>query len=220
MHCNIPSPPPVTLTWSGLNYTVGKKQKKKQLLHNLSGYAKPQTMTALMGPSGAGKTTFLDVLAGRKSTGVVTGDVCVNGHPKEQATFCRMSGYVEQSDALSPKITVRESLEFSGTLRLPRTIAVDDRRGLVDRMIEVLQLMDVPHERLKDVSRDVRKRVSIGMELMANPSIVFLDEPTTGLDASGAQVVLLNPPYALSIYPQRDTTRGFGNEVFLSLRTA
>ena len=156
--CSISPPIPVTLAWSELAYTVGKNKQRKQLLYRMYGYAKPRTLTALMGPSGAGKTTLLHVLAGRKNAGTITGRICMNGEPKKHGTFCRLSGYVEQHDALSPKLTVRELLEFSGNLRLPQSTTARDRSGLADRLVAMLQLSAVQHERLKDVSRGERKR--------------------------------------------------------------
>lgn len=86
---------PKSFTWSGLNYTVPIKGGQKQLLNDIWGYVKPGTLTALMGASGAGKTTLLDVLADRKTTGVVTGDIMMDGRKIDQS-FQRGCGYAEQ----------------------------------------------------------------------------------------------------------------------------
>ena len=77
-------PQPAVLAWRDVCYTVRQKKEEKVLLNRVSGIIRPSTITALMGPSGAGKTTLLDVLAGRKTGGKITGDITVNGHPKEQ----------------------------------------------------------------------------------------------------------------------------------------
>lgn len=90
-----------------------------QLLVNVTGTFRPGILTALVGVSGAGKTTLMDVLAGRKTGGTVEGDIYISGHPKKQETFARISGYCEQNDVHSPCLTVYESLLFSAWLRLP-----------------------------------------------------------------------------------------------------
>ena len=92
--------------------------KRLQLLRDITGSFRPGVLTALMGVSGAGKTTLLDVLSGRKSSGIVEGEIKIGGYPKVQDTFARISGYCEQSDVHSPQITVEESVIFSAWLRL------------------------------------------------------------------------------------------------------
>jgi ABC-type multidrug transport system ATPase subunit len=81
-----------------------------------------------MGVSGAGKTTLMDVLSGRKTGGYIEGEVYISGYPKNQATFARMSGYCEQNDIHSPQITVRESLLFSAFLRLPKEVTDREKK--------------------------------------------------------------------------------------------
>ena len=100
----------------------GYRERKLQLLHNITGAFQPGVLSALMGVTGAGKTTLLDVLAGRKTGGVVEGDIRVGGYPKVQQTFARISGYCEQIDIHSPQITVGESIAYSAWLRLPTEI--------------------------------------------------------------------------------------------------
>lgn len=104
----------------------GIPEKRLQLLSKVSGVFTPGVLTALMGSSGAGKTTLMDVLAGRKTGGYIEGDIKISGYPKEQRSFARISGYVEQSDIHSPQVTVIESLWFSSFLRLPKE--VDERQ--------------------------------------------------------------------------------------------
>lgn len=97
----------------------GFNQKTLQLLRDITGAFRPGILTALMGVSGAGKTTLLDVLSGRKTGGIVEGDIRISGYPKVQKTFARISGYCEQTDIHSPHITVEESVMYSAWLRLP-----------------------------------------------------------------------------------------------------
>ena len=100
----------------------GFNQKKLQLLSAITGTFRPGILTALMGVSGAGKTTLMDVLSGRKTGGIIEGDIRIGGYPKVQHTFARISGYCEQNDIHSPNITVEESIVFSAWLRLSTQI--------------------------------------------------------------------------------------------------
>jgi ABC-type multidrug transport system ATPase subunit len=100
----------------------GFMQKKLQLLSDITGAFRPGILTALMGVSGAGKTTLMDVLSGRKTSGTIEGEIRIGGHPKVQDIFARISGYCEQTDIHSPQITVEESVVYSAWLRLPSQI--------------------------------------------------------------------------------------------------
>ena len=100
----------------------GATEEKLQLLRDVSGAFRPGVLTALMGVTGAGKTTLLDVLAGRKTGGYIEGTISIEGYPKRQETFSRISGYCEQTDIHSPYLTVYESLQFSAYLRLPTEV--------------------------------------------------------------------------------------------------
>lgn len=101
---------------------------KLVLLKGVSGAFRPGVLTALMGVSGAGKTTLMDVLAGRKTGGYISGNITINGYPKKQETFARISGYCEQNDIHSPNVTVYESLLYSAWLRLPSDVNSDTRK--------------------------------------------------------------------------------------------
>lgn len=105
----------------------GVTDNRLQLLREVTGAFRPGVLTALMGVSGAGKTTLMDVLAGRKTGGYIEGDVRISGFPKNQETFARISGYCEQTDIHSPQVTVRESLIYSAFLRLPREVTNDEK---------------------------------------------------------------------------------------------
>lgn len=97
----------------------GFDHKKLVLLKDITGAFRPGILTALMGVSGAGKTTLMDVLSGRKTGGTIEGDIRISGYTKQQKTFARISGYCEQTDIHSPHITVEESVIYSAWLRLP-----------------------------------------------------------------------------------------------------
>ncbi|CAI5476817.1 unnamed protein product [Closterium sp. Yama58-4] len=176
-------------------HSPGNSATRLQLLRNVSGAFRPKVLTALVGVTGAGKTTLMDVLAGRKTGGYIEGEVMVAGHPKVHSTFARVSGYCEQSDIHSPQVTVHESLLFSAWLRLPRDIDRDVREEFVEEVMELVEL-DVLRGALvglpgvSGLSTEQRKRLTIGVELVANPSIIFMDEPTSGLDARAAAIVM------------------------------
>lgn len=106
----------------------GINNNRLKLLQDVSGAFRPGILTALVGVSGAGKTTLMDVLAGRKTGGYIEGNISISGYPKNQATFARISGYCEQNDIHSPHVTVYESLLFSAWLRLPSDVKTETRK--------------------------------------------------------------------------------------------
>ncbi|GMN37142.1 hypothetical protein TIFTF001_006571 [Ficus carica] len=195
---------PLAMSFDSVNYYVdmpaemkdqGVTDDKLQLLREVTGAFRPGVLTALMGVSGAGKTTLMDVLAGRKTGGYIEGDIRISGYPKNQETFARISGYCEQNDIHSPQVTVRESLIYSAFLRLPKEVSNEEKMTFVDEVMELVELNN-----LKDavvglpgvtgLSTEQRKRLTIAVELVANPSIIFMDEPTSGLDARAAAIVM------------------------------
>ena len=190
---------PVDLAWRDIHYTVqvekDGKQVPRKLLTGISGYARAGQLTALMGSSGAGKTTLMDVIAGRKTAGVIEGEILVNGYPKITATFNRMCGYVEQTDNHLASQTVREALHFSAKLRLPRSVTEEQRHAFVSEVLDILELTPIADRVIGDVtmpglSPGQMKRVTIGVELVSNPPVLFLDEPTSGLDSRAALIVM------------------------------
>ncbi|KAG7350244.1 ABC-2 type transporter-domain containing protein [Nitzschia inconspicua] len=190
---------PVNLTFKDMHYTVTSSigKEKIELLKGIDGVIAAGKMTALMGSSGAGKTTLMDVLSLRKSSGEITGEVQLNGHPQEELTFRRCTGYVEQFDVQSAQLTIRETCEFSAKLRLESSDpAVTDlsMSRFIDQTLEMLELTPIQDflvgsDDSGGLSFEQRKRLSIAVELVANPSIIFLDEPTSGLDARAASIV-------------------------------
>lgn len=110
----------------------GIVEDRLQLLVNVTGAFRPGVLTALVGVSGAGKTTLMDVLAGRKTGGIIEGNIHISGYPKKQETFARISGYCEQNDIHSPCLTVLESLLFSAWLRLPTVVNMDTQQVIIN----------------------------------------------------------------------------------------
>ncbi|KIK62247.1 hypothetical protein GYMLUDRAFT_42191 [Collybiopsis luxurians FD-317 M1] len=175
-----------TFTWEKLNYVVPVPGGTRRLLHDVNGYVKPGTLTALMGASGAGKTTCLDVLAQRKNIGVITGDVLVDGRPLT-SDFARGTAYAEQMDVHEGTATVREAMRFSAYLRQPAEVSIDEKNAYVEEIIELLELQDLSEAVVYCLGVEARKRLTIGVELASKPELLlFLDEPTSGLDAQSA----------------------------------
>jgi ATP-binding cassette subfamily G (WHITE) protein 2 len=138
----------------------------------------------LEGPTGCGKSSLLDILADRKDPRSISGCVLVDGVPR-RPSFKYTVGYVVQDDIFSEELTVRENLFFSANLRLPKTISMRERNNRVLRVIDDLGLESCADTRVgtalfRKVSGGEKKRISIGMELVLSPKILFLDEPTTG----------------------------------------
>nr|KAJ0208199.1 hypothetical protein LSAT_V11C500275870 [Lactuca sativa] len=195
---------PHCITFDDVKYSVDMPQEMKDegviedrlmLLKGVSGVFRPGVLTALMGVSGAGKTTLMDVLAGRKTGGYMEGNIVISGYPKKQETFARISGYCEQNDIHSPHVTVHESLIYSAWLRLPADVDSETRKMLVGEVMELVELNPlrdalVGLPGVNGLSTEQRKRLTIAVELVANPSIIFMDEPTSGLDARAAAIVM------------------------------
>ncbi|CAN4126457.1 unnamed protein product [Withania somnifera] len=195
---------PLSLAFNHINYYVampaemkaqGVNETRLQLLRDVSGDFRPGVLTALVGVSGAGKTTLMDVLAGRKTEGYIEGSIKVSGYPKNQSTFARISGYCEQNDIHSPHVTVYESLVYSAWLRLSPDVKEHTRKNFVEEIMELVELNPLRDSLIglpgvDGLSTEQRKRLTIAVELVANPSIIFMDEPTSGLDARAAAIVM------------------------------
>lgn len=164
--------------------------QQKQLLYSISASMPAGTLTAIIGGSGSGKTTLLNTMSGRMSGGRIS--------TRGTSTFNGMKGvdnvrsaYVMQQDILLPTLTVRETLQFSADLRLPPPTTEEQRKKIVEEVIMELGLKECADTRIgnhqhKGCSGGEKRRTSIGVQLLSNPSVLFLDEPTTGLDATSA----------------------------------
>uniref|UniRef100_A0A3Q0RI61 ATP-binding cassette, sub-family G (WHITE), member 2a n=1 Tax=Amphilophus citrinellus TaxID=61819 RepID=A0A3Q0RI61_AMPCI len=178
----------------GGGFFCRKKATTKDILIDLNGLMKPG-LNAIMGATGSGKSSFLDVLAARKDPAGLTGEVLIDGAPQPPNFKC-LSGYVVQDDVVMGTLTVRENFTFSAALRLPSSISQKEKKQKINRLIEELGLGRVADSKvgtqlIRGISGGERKRTNIGMELIIDPPVLFLDEPTTGLDASTANSVLL-----------------------------
>ena len=165
----------------------------KQILSGVQGTVQPGQIMAIMGASGAGKTTFLDILARKNKRGVAGGSFFVNGEQVLDNEYRNVIGFVDQEDAMLPTLTVHETITTSAMLRLPRdmgTVAKEQRIQEVEKQLGIYhirdQLIGSEEGKGRGISGGEKRRVGIACELVTSPSILFLDEPTSGLDAFNA----------------------------------
>ncbi|MEE3062833.1 MAG: ATP-binding cassette domain-containing protein [Actinomycetota bacterium] len=171
-------------------YTV--EQGKKQLLDHISLTARPGTLTAIIGGSGAGKTTLSRLIAGYTSP--TSGTVTFEGHNihTEYASLRSRIGMVPQDDVVHRQLTVNQALGYAAELRLPPDTSKADREQVVSQVLEELELTKHAETRVDKLSGGQRKRASVALELLTGPSLLLLDEPTTGLDpALDRQVMMM-----------------------------
>ncbi|PSS13459.1 ABC transporter G family member 7 like [Actinidia chinensis var. chinensis] len=190
--------PPVTLRWSNITCSLCEKASKavRFLLKDLSGEAKPGRLLAIMGPSGSGKTTLLNVLAGQIVASPwlhLSGLLEVNGRPISNRSF--KFAYVRQEDLFFSQLTVRETLSLAAELQLQEISSVEERDEYVNNLLFKIGLVSCADSRVGDakvrgISGGEKKRLSLACELIASPSVIFADEPTTGLDAFQAEKVM------------------------------
>lgn len=156
-----------------------KKGQERTILSDVSLSIEPGQLVALVGGSGAGKSTLMKTLLGIEPT--TSGTVYLNGEDLRQQFELYRShiGYVPQDDIVHGNLTVEEVLSYACKLRLPPDTNV---KAVLDRTLEQVKLSHVKHTFVRDLSGGQRKRVSIGVELLADPRLFFLDEPTSGLD--------------------------------------
>eukprot|EP00736_Rhodelphis_marinus_P008822 Rmarinus@m.3263 len=168
--------------------TTGGAEEGKVLLDGVSGCVQAGQMLAILGGSGSGKTTLLNVLSDRSEESLaVSGSVSYNNKNASSSIVSHYSGYVEQQDALLEYLTVWETLYFAGKLYLKGATDATVRRK-VEMIISEFGLRRCADTRLggvsvRGVSGGEKRRVSVGMQLLKNPSVLYLDEPTTGLDS-------------------------------------
>ncbi|KAG5501193.1 hypothetical protein JIQ42_06191 [Leishmania sp. Namibia] len=198
---------PLELQVSELRYTLNapllgtaEEGSRRTLLHRINFTVHSGDVLAIMGPSGAGKTTLLDLLSARAKSGVVGGTMTLNGTPitttgARAAQYRNIIGYVSQEDTLLPSLTVEQTILYAARLKLPRALSHSTVNHIVTRIIETLKLQHcaqtlIGGEKIRGISGGEKRRVSIAVELLANPRILYLDEPTSGLDTVSAKHVV------------------------------
>ncbi|XP_050206803.1 ABC transporter G family member 1-like [Mercurialis annua] len=182
----------IFLTWKDLWVTVPDRKNggRRPILEGLNGYAEPGKMLAIMGPSGCGKSTLLDALAGRLSSNTQqTGQILINGR-KETLAF-GTSAYVTQDDILMTTLTVSEAVSYSAMLQLPDSMSASQKKERAEKTIKEMGLQDCANTRIggwskKGLSGGQKRRVSICIEILTRPKLLFLDEPTSGIDSAAS----------------------------------
>lgn len=170
---------------------VGNPPEVRHVLKDINCGAKPWEILAIVGPSGAGKSSLLEILAGKLTP--QNASIFVNQKPFDKSRFKKISGYVTQKDTLFPLLTVQETLMFTAKLRLRLPEA--ELKSRVKSLMEELGLSHVADARVGDdrargISGGERRRVSIGVEVVHDPSVLLLDEPTSGLDSTSALQII------------------------------
>lgn len=185
-------------TWRSLNYTIKTADGERTLLNDVTGYCQPGELTALVGSSGAGKSTrkwealrkewYLDILnvvpvltilTQRQRTGHVTGDLKVGGALVDD-TFRRRIGYCQQMDIHDGTSTIREAFEFSALLRQNADVPRQEKLDYVKTVLDTLDLTELQDAVIASLPLEQKRRTTIGVELCARPSLLlFLDEPTS-----------------------------------------
>ncbi|XP_071634401.1 protein brown [Temnothorax longispinosus] len=165
-----------------------KPVKTLNILKEVSGYAETGNMFAILGPSGAGKTTFLATLARRLE--LTSGAVKIDGHDVSRETMTAISSYISQFDVLPSTLTPREHMSFMCALKIGSSYSVLQRKSLGEEFLRDLGLYKCIDVAISKLSGGERKRLSLAVELVTRPKIFFLDEPTTGLDTFAAMHVV------------------------------
>lgn len=192
----LPQRTEMLLTWDNISYTVNTKKVHGQILKNVSGYANPREILAIMGSSGSGKTSLLSILSNQiipHREVDISGDIQLNGENIRNLNYNAFARYVMQQDILLPTQTPREALTFAAIMKVGGNKEFIKKK--VNNIIEELMLTKVAdnligNEVIKGISGGEKKRVCIGIELISEPSVLILDEPTSGLDSITALIVI------------------------------
>ncbi|XP_026315902.1 ATP-binding cassette sub-family G member 1 [Hyposmocoma kahamanoa] len=182
---HLPKRPPVDLAFADLTYRVqeGRKSNVKVILKSVSGRLRSGELTAIMGPSGAGKSTLLNILTGYRTSGM-EGSITVNGMERNLSSFRKLSCYIMQDNQLHGNLTVEEAMAVATALKLPSATTRADKEEVIQEILETLGLSEHHRTMTSNLSGGQKKRLSIALELVNNPPIMFFDEPTSGLDSS------------------------------------
>lgn len=166
------------------------KNKPKKILSNLTLKINSGEFVAIVGCSGAGKTTLMNILSGYNKPS--EGKVYINGLDilKEEEYFKGKIAYVPQEEILDQTLTLYKSLEYSLKLRI-KGVKKDEVKKTINNVLKILELSHVKNTMIKNLSGGEKKRASIATEMLSDPKIFLLDEPTSGLDANIEKKIML-----------------------------
>jgi len=184
-----------TVVFQNVSWTVGRKKNRVTLIDNVTGYFEPCTLTALMGASGSGKSSLLDILAKRKTQGDIGGKIFYNEFPLSSSFARRHIGYVEQSPALIANLTCEEMLLYTAALQRPASEDPKWQKREIQKLMKMLGLLArkdviVGDSLAKGLSGGETKRVTIALGMIREPMVLYLDEPTSGLDSATANEIM------------------------------
>uniref|UniRef100_A0A6B2E5V2 Putative abc transporter n=1 Tax=Phlebotomus kandelakii TaxID=1109342 RepID=A0A6B2E5V2_9DIPT len=182
---HLPHRPAVDLAFENLTYRVkeGRKSNAKVILKEVSGRLRSKELTAIMGPSGAGKSTLLNILSGYKTTNI-EGSITMNGKERNLSLFRKFSAYIMQDNQLHANLTVEEAMTVAANLKLSSKKSKTEKSLVIREILDTLGLQDHRTTMTRNLSGGQKKRLSIALELVNNPPVMFFDEPTSGLDSS------------------------------------
>ncbi|XP_065341155.1 ATP-binding cassette subfamily G member 4-like [Cloeon dipterum] len=171
----------VDIEFQDLTYQAGGET----ILHGLNGFFKSGQISGILGPSGAGKSSLMNILIGYKTAGV-SGNILTNGRKRELRNFHKISCYIQQEELVQPHLYVDEAMNVAACLKLGPVVTREKRTLIINEILETLGLLECRWTKAERLSGGQKKRLSIALELISNPPVLFLDEPTTGLDVVAA----------------------------------
>lgn len=172
----------ITVDAEDVVITRGRGKKKFITGNNVSLNIKPGELVAIIGGSGAGKSTILNCMCGYLKP--ASGEVYINGTDLYANFYSlkKLIGYVPQSDIVYDNLTLYDMLSYTAKLRLPKDASEKEREAAIDRAIGLVELTEKKRSFIKSLSGGQKKRASIAVELLSDPNLLFLDEPASGLD--------------------------------------
>ncbi|XP_044741750.1 protein scarlet-like [Chrysoperla carnea] len=193
----------VSLTWKDVSVWATKKKASSffsfgtaqqfehvRILNRVNGYVKSGSLMAIMGASGAGKTTLMATISQRVKANEMHGDILVNGKNIDQDMMRRLSGFVPQEELVTKALTVNEHMQFMAYLMMDSRVSKSQRNRRITSLLSDLGLTKCTYTYLSALSGGELKRVSLAVQLLTDPPLLFCDEPSTGLDSYNASIVI------------------------------
>lgn len=172
----------ISLRACSVTKNVGRGKKKKKILDNVSCEISPNEFVAIIGGSGAGKTTLMNAISGFEKD--FKGNVYCNGIDliEQFDNLKSVIGFVPQQDIIYENLTLRRMLYYTARLKMPADVRKEEINKRIDEVLEMVELTEHQNTYNRKLSGGQKKRASIAVELLADPKLFFLDEPTSGLD--------------------------------------